>query len=50
MLRTEEVSDEINVIVDDRWAALFPMETLPQVNLLVEAVNKAVDQKYRLKE
>ena len=50
MLRTEEVSDGINVIVDDRWAALFLMETLPQVNLLVEAVNKAVDQKYRLKE
>ncbi len=27
LLRDEEVSDGINVIVDDRWVAMFPMES-----------------------
>ena len=43
-MRQEEVSDGINVIVDDRFCAMFPMEIAAQVNHLVESVNKAVNQ------
>jgi len=42
LLRQEEVSEGINVIVDNRWAAMFPMGSKSQVDHLVEAVNRAV--------
>lgn len=41
LLRAEEVSDGINVIIDDRWAALLPMHSRAQVDHLIEAVNRA---------
>ena len=41
LLREAEVSDGINVIIDDRWAALFPMECRAQVEHLIESVNRA---------
>lgn len=44
LLREEEVSDGINIIVDNRWAAIFPMESKAQVNHLIESVNRAVDE------
>lgn len=45
LLREEEVSTGINVIIDDRWMATFPMESRAQVNLLIEAVNRAHQQR-----
>lgn len=42
LLRQEEVSEGINVIIDNRWAALFPMESKAQIELLIEAVNRTV--------
>lgn len=41
ILRQEEVSDGINVIIDDRCVAMFPMESKAQVDHLIEAVNRA---------
>lgn len=41
----EEVTDGINVIVDDRFCALFPMESYPQVLHLVESANLAFRQR-----
>jgi len=45
IMREEEVTHGINVIVDDRWAAFFPMEYRAQIELLIYAVNLAVEQK-----
>jgi hypothetical protein len=45
LLREEEIADGINVIVDDRWVALFPMELRSQVTHLIESVNRAVRQR-----
>ena len=47
ILRSEEVTDGINVIVDDRFAALIPMEAKAQVDFLIDAVNKAIEQRLR---
>jgi hypothetical protein len=47
LLREEEVSDGINIIVDDRFAAIFPMESRDQVVFLIESVNLAVKQKLK---
>ena len=46
LLQAEEVSDGINIIIDDRWVAIFPMESRAQVDHLITAVNRAVRQKY----
>lgn len=41
MLRQVETTDgNINVIIDDRWAALFPKESAEQVAFLIENVNR----------
>ena len=40
LLREEEVSDGINVIIGDRAVALFPMECRAQVEHLIENVNR----------
>lgn len=45
LLRENEVADGINVIVDDRFVAIFPMESRPQVEHLIASVNLAVKQK-----
>lgn len=45
LIRQEEVSAGINVIVDNRFVALFPMETKAQVDHLVASINLAVRQK-----
>lgn len=45
LLREEEVSDGINLIVDDRLCCLFPMECRAQVDHLVESVNRAFRQR-----
>jgi hypothetical protein len=44
LLREEEVSDGINVVIDNRWIAIFPMESRAQVNHLIESVNRAVEE------
>jgi hypothetical protein len=46
LLREEEVADGINVIIDDRWAVLFPMSSRAQVTHLIESVNRAVQERY----
>jgi hypothetical protein len=46
LLREEEVADGINVIIDDRWAVLFPMSSRAQVTHLIESVNRAIQQRY----
>ncbi len=46
LLREEEVSDGINVIIDDRFGVIFPMASRPQVEYLILATNRAVRQKY----
>ena len=40
LLREEEVSDGINVIIGDRAVALFPMQCRAQVEHLIESVNR----------
>jgi hypothetical protein len=45
LLREDEVSDGINIIVDDRFCAMFPMEYRAQVEHLIRVVNLAVKQK-----
>lgn len=45
LLREEEVSDGINVIVDDRFCAMFPMEMRVQVEHLIRSVNLAHKQR-----
>lgn len=45
LLRENEVADGINVIVDDRFCAMFPMECRAQVEHLIESVNLAVRQR-----
>lgn len=45
LLRDEEVSDGINVVIDDRFCAMFPMESRAQVNQLVKYVNLAHEQR-----
>ena len=45
LLREEEVSDGINIIVDDRFCAMFPMELRAQVEHLVKSVNLAHGQR-----
>ena len=44
LLRAVEISDGINVIIDNRWVAMFPLESRVQVNHLVESVNRAVEE------
>lgn len=44
-MRFEEVTDGINVIVDDRFCALLPMECYAQVKHLVDSVNLAWRQR-----
>jgi hypothetical protein len=50
LLREDEVSDGINVIVDDRFCAMFPMECRAQVEHLIKSVNLAVRQKLEERE
>lgn len=45
LLRQEEVNEGINVIIDNRWCAMFPMESKAQIDLLVESVNRAFREK-----
>lgn len=45
LMRENEVADGINVIVDDRFCALFPMECRAQVEHLIASVNLAVKQR-----
>lgn len=45
LLRDEEVADGINVIVDDRFCCMFPMESRAQVHHLIESVNLAFKQR-----
>jgi hypothetical protein len=45
ILREEEVSDGINVIIDNRFVAMFPMECRAQVEHLIESVNLAFKQR-----
>ncbi len=42
LLRDEEVADGINVIIDDRWVAMFPMDCRAQVTHLIESVNRVL--------
>lgn len=44
-MRENEVADGINIIIDDRFVAMFPMECRAQVEHLVRSVNLAVAQK-----
>lgn len=46
-LRQEEVSEGINVIIDNRFCAMFPMESKAQVDHLVESVNRAIVDRER---
>jgi hypothetical protein len=46
LLRDEEVADGINIIIDDRWVAMFPMTCRAQVSHLVDSVNRAIRQRY----
>jgi hypothetical protein len=40
LLREVETTDgNINVVIGDRWAALFPKESAEQVKFLVDHVN-----------
>ena len=48
LLRENEVADGINVIIDDRFSVMFPMECRAQVEHLIASVNLAHRQ--RLKE
>ena len=41
LLREEEVATGINIIIDDRAVAFFPMECRPQIEHLIESVNRA---------
>lgn len=37
-----DTTDGINIVIDDRWAALFPKETEAQIDLLIEALKAAI--------
>ena len=45
LLRVEAVGDRINVIIDDRLVAMFPMSVYSQVIFLVESVNRAIGER-----
>jgi hypothetical protein len=47
LLRQEEVADGINIIIDDRWIAMFPMGSKAQVDHLIESVNRAHSEAVR---
>lgn len=47
LLRENEVADGINVIIDERFVALFPMDCRAQVEHLINSVNLVVRQKFR---
>jgi len=45
VFRQVQTSDgNINIIIDDRWAALFPKETADQITFLVEHANRAISK------
>ena len=48
LLREEEVGEGINVIIDDRFAAMFPMESRAQVEHLIKSVNLAFRHRLEL--
>ncbi len=50
LVRSEEVRDGINVIIDSRFVAMFPMESKAQVDHLVESVNLAFRQHRKAKQ
>ncbi len=45
LLTENEVADGINVIIDERFAAIFPMECRSQVEHLIKSVNLAHRQR-----
>lgn len=47
LLREEEVSDGINVIIGNRAVAIFPMECRAQVEHLIASVNRIHRQRLR---
>ena len=45
LLRQVETEDGVNVIIDGRWAAFFPNESVEQVKFLVENTNRALSDR-----
>ena len=43
-LRRVDVQDGINVIIDNRFCALFPKDTAPQIDYLIEKMNSIFDE------
>lgn len=41
LVRLEDTKEGYNIVIDNRWAAYFPMSSGEQVALLVESVNRA---------
>ena len=46
LLWEDEIAQGINVIIDDRFAVIFPMETRAQIEHLIRCVNLAIEQGY----